>query len=381
VTDSPLSSAGAGSRSGFAPVRRLGSFLVTSGLIARDGLPAPIDGDVRAQTRIVLDRLGVLLADAGSSLARIAAVQVYLRNPADFAAMNSVYATYFTDAPPTRTTVAADLRDPHALVEIAVVAVPDGAPRDVIHPAGWPKSPNPYSYGIRSGDTVFLSGLLARDPITHTPIDGDTAAQTLALLDHGQAILEAAGLDLGDVVSTRAYITDAGDFDAMNTAYRARFLAPMPVRATVRTGLMSPAYAVEMTLTAVDGERQIVSAVPSVDGMTVERPSPNLSAAVITRDRVFLSGLLGAPETHPGELVAQTRDMCAQVGRTLAAAGADWSRVGEVLLYVTDMRARDLALEQLSSVLPLSSVAGVTVGTGLLAPGGVIELMVTAARG
>ena len=43
-----------------------------------------------------------------------------------------------------------------------MIAVPKGGERVVIHPAGWVKSPNPYSYAIRTGDTLFLAGLVSR---------------------------------------------------------------------------------------------------------------------------------------------------------------------------------------------------------------------------
>jgi hypothetical protein len=80
---------------------------------------------------------------------------VYLKNQSDFAAMNEVYRTYWTKDPPARTTVM--VRAPQrGLVEvISAVAVPDGGERVVVNPSDWMTSPNPYSYGIRSGNTLF----------------------------------------------------------------------------------------------------------------------------------------------------------------------------------------------------------------------------------
>ena len=62
-------------------------------------------GDVKAQTKQVLDTISATLKTAGSSLANAASVTVYLRNQADFAAMNKVYRGYWTADPPARTTV------------------------------------------------------------------------------------------------------------------------------------------------------------------------------------------------------------------------------------------------------------------------------------
>ena len=103
-------------------------------------------GDVKAQTKQVLDNISATLKTAGSSLANAASVTVYLRNQADFAAMNEVYRGYWTKDPPARTTVMVPLLN-EGLVEIAVVAVPDGGERVVVNPSEWSSSPNPYSYG------------------------------------------------------------------------------------------------------------------------------------------------------------------------------------------------------------------------------------------
>ncbi len=127
------------------------------GLVYASGTIVP-DGDIRAQTKAVLDSLDATLKKAGSSLANAASVQVYIKNAADFAAMNEVYRTFWKADPPARTTIVADLVLPNGLVEMSVVAVPTGGDRTVIHPADWMKSPNPYSYGIKTGNTLFLSG-------------------------------------------------------------------------------------------------------------------------------------------------------------------------------------------------------------------------------
>ncbi|MBW8861654.1 MAG: RidA family protein, partial [Acidobacteria bacterium] len=83
------------------------------------------NGDIKAQTKQVLDNISATLKTAGSSLANAASVTVYLRNQSDFAAMNEVYRTYWPKDPPARTTVMLPLLN-EGLVEIAVVAVPDG---------------------------------------------------------------------------------------------------------------------------------------------------------------------------------------------------------------------------------------------------------------
>ena len=66
--------------------------------------------------------------------------------------MNEVYRGYWTKDPPARTTVMVPLLN-EGLVEIAVVAVPDGGERVVVNPSEWSSSPNPYSYGDQDAAT------------------------------------------------------------------------------------------------------------------------------------------------------------------------------------------------------------------------------------
>ena len=122
-----------------------------------------------------------------------------------------------------RTTVQADLVAPNGLVEISAVAVPNGGERTVIHPAGWAPALDPFSYGIKTGNTLFLAGLVARNGKDNSPVEGPMAVQTKAVLDNGAEILKAAGMGFEHVVSSRVFITDATMFQEMNGVYRTYF--------------------------------------------------------------------------------------------------------------------------------------------------------------
>jgi 2-iminobutanoate/2-iminopropanoate deaminase len=82
-----------------------------------------IDGGIEPQTRQVLENLKAILEAAGSSLNKVVKTTVFLRSMDDFAAMNAVYATYFTAEPPARSTVAVAGLPLGALVLIDVVAL------------------------------------------------------------------------------------------------------------------------------------------------------------------------------------------------------------------------------------------------------------------
>jgi 2-iminobutanoate/2-iminopropanoate deaminase len=110
---------------------RVGDLVFVAGQVAID--PATgrvVEGDVRAQTRRVLDNVAAILRAAGTSLAHAVETTCFLREIGDFAAFNEAYQPYFPADPPARTTVQAGLPREGLLVEIRVVAaMPDGARR------------------------------------------------------------------------------------------------------------------------------------------------------------------------------------------------------------------------------------------------------------
>ena len=85
-----------------------------------------VEGDVRAQTERALQNLSAVLEAAGSSLANVVKTTVFLTNMGNFAAMNEVYATFFGNEPPARSTVAVAELPKGAQVEIEAMAVRNG---------------------------------------------------------------------------------------------------------------------------------------------------------------------------------------------------------------------------------------------------------------
>ncbi|OFV85314.1 MAG: reactive intermediate/imine deaminase [Acidobacteria bacterium RIFCSPHIGHO2_12_FULL_67_30] len=101
-----------------------GGFLFLSGQVALDPATGQlVGGDIRAQTERVLKNLEAVLAAAGSSMAAVVKTTVYLADLNDFAAMNEVYARFFSAPPPARSTVQAARLPRDARVEIDVIAV------------------------------------------------------------------------------------------------------------------------------------------------------------------------------------------------------------------------------------------------------------------
>ena len=107
----------------YSPAIRTGQLLFVSGQVAID--PATgnlIQGDVRAQTHRVLANVGALLTAGGLTFADVVRTTVFLADMNDFAAMNEVYATYFSAPAPARATVQVARLPKDARLEIDVIA-------------------------------------------------------------------------------------------------------------------------------------------------------------------------------------------------------------------------------------------------------------------
>jgi 2-iminobutanoate/2-iminopropanoate deaminase len=362
---------GSGNGPRLAEHRRLGRAVVLSAALPLDGSGGIVAGGIAEQTRCALERLGQAAGRAGVSLQRAAAIHVSLRDAADFAAMNEAYAPFFPVDPPTRTTVVTPPIVPAALIAISAIVIPDGEPRDVVHPAGWQASRHPYSYAIRSGDTLWLAGLVSRRGRDGVAVDGDVGVQTRAIFDNAAELLAAAGFGFGDVVSGRVYIPQASDFPAMNDVYREAFAGVSPPsRATVVAGLMLASLQVEITFVAVRD--------PNRTAIGSSGPLP-FSPAVAAGGRLFVAGMLGNAPGARIDTAAETREIVTRVGHTLGQAGLTWTDVREALIFVTQPGVAASVLGELAEALPDGLPAGSVVQSALVVPDATVEIMVTAA--
>ncbi|RDB15470.1 2-iminobutanoate/2-iminopropanoate deaminase [Hypsizygus marmoreus] len=95
-------------------------------------------------------------------------------------------------------------------------------------------STSPFSQGIVSGDHLYISGMLPVSPDTGKIVgEGDFAAQTRAVLNNVQAVVEAAGSNLGKVVKVNAYLTDLKNFETFNMVYAEVFGNHKPARSAL----------------------------------------------------------------------------------------------------------------------------------------------------
>jgi len=116
-----------------------------------------------------------------------------------------------------------------------------------------PKAIGPYSQAIRAGDFLFVSGQLPIDPATGQMAAGDAAAQAGQSLANIRAILDAAGMEMSNIVKTNVFLKDMGDFPKVNEVYAGFFEGEYPARAAVEVARLPKDALVEIEAVAYKG--------------------------------------------------------------------------------------------------------------------------------
>jgi len=116
-----------------------------------------------------------------------------------------------------------------------------------------PKAIGPYSQAIMTDGLVFTAGQVALDPKSGALVGTTTAQQTEQVFKNLEAVLTAAGTNLGNVVKTTVYLADMGDFAEMNEVYAQHFGTHKPARSTVQAAGLPKAARVEIDVIALKG--------------------------------------------------------------------------------------------------------------------------------
>lgn len=124
-------------------------------------------------------------------------------------------------------------------------------PKQVIITAEAPAAIGPYSQAIRVGNLVFASGQIPLHPQTGEVVGETAAEQARQVLRNLQAVLQAAGASLPDVVKTTIFLTDLGQFAAVNAVYAEFFPENPPARSTVQVAALPRGVQVEIEAIAV----------------------------------------------------------------------------------------------------------------------------------
>jgi len=102
---------------------KVGDMIYTSGQIPMTADGKLVDGDIKAQTRQILENLTQVLEAGGSSLSQIVKTTIYLTDMDDFIAVNTVYGEYFAGSYPARSTVAVKTLPKNVDIEIDAIAI------------------------------------------------------------------------------------------------------------------------------------------------------------------------------------------------------------------------------------------------------------------
>ncbi|SEN20268.1 2-iminobutanoate/2-iminopropanoate deaminase [Prevotella sp. ne3005] len=122
--------------------------------------------------------------------------------------------------------------------------------KKVIRTTKAPSAIGPYSQAIQVGNIIYASGQIPIDPATGSFVEGGIKEQTRQSLLNVKAILEEAGLTMGNVVKTTIFMADMNDFADMNAVYAEFFAEPYPARSAVAVKTLPKGALVEIEVVA-----------------------------------------------------------------------------------------------------------------------------------
>jgi len=124
------------------------------------------------------------------------------------------------------------------------------ATKSIIQPKNSPAAVGPYNHAVRVGDLLFCAGQIPLDPATGQLVAGAIQAQTERVLLNVKAILDDQKLTFAHVVKSTVFMTNLGDFAAMNEIYAKYFTGNFPARSTVQVAALPKGAAVEIEIVA-----------------------------------------------------------------------------------------------------------------------------------
>lgn len=287
------------------------------------------------QVRQALDNVKRIVEAAGLTMDNVVYTQVYLTDVSKAGEINRVFAEYFPKVPPARAVLGvANIPEPP--VQISAVAVRDLQGRRAIFPANFPRG-NSFSPGVLTHDRLFISSMAGIDPASGK-VPGDPGQQVDVALDGMKAVLNAAGLELSNMVFVNPYLTSEIPMRVMNERYARRFeFGNTPARATIEVSSLPDGAHIEYTGVAV----RDLQARKAVRPKNMP-PSPTASPCVFAGETLYCSAKDGfIPGPHGGVYASTTATQLRQTMRNLLdnleEAGMDFSEVVSTNVYLDDL--------------------------------------------
>lgn len=119
-------------------------------------------------------------------------------------------------------------------------------PKSIIETPDAPQAIGTYSQAVKIDHTVYLSGQIPLDPVNMTLVDGDIRAQITQVFLNLQAVAQAAGGELSDIVKLNVYLTNLVHFPIVNDVMSELFVEPYPARAAIGVAALPKNAAVEI---------------------------------------------------------------------------------------------------------------------------------------
>jgi reactive intermediate/imine deaminase len=315
--------------------------------VAGQGAEAPggaMPDTFEEQVKQTLENVKSVVEAAGLTMDHIVYTQVYLEDIQKFDRMNRVYTQYFPKTPPARATLGV-AKLAGTPVEVNAVAVRDLAnKRAVSVPGHEPREP--VSPGILTHDRLFVSGMRGQDPRTGaTP--PDPADQVTLALDGVQAVVEAAGLKMNNLVFVNPYLTKRIPGRVMNKLYASRFeFGNTPARATIEVSSLPEGAQIEYTGVAVRDLNQRRAVRPKN-----MRPSATASPCVFAGDTLYCSAKDAfIPGPNAGIYAASVETQVRQSMRNLL------DNLEEVDMDLGDIVAANVYLDDISEFQSMNKI-------------------------
>lgn len=118
--------------------------------------------------------------------------------------------------------------------------------KEIIHTTNAPAAIGAYSQAVKVGNTVYLSGQIPLEPSTMEIVTGGFSEQTHQVFKNLQAVVQAAGGTLDDIVKINAYLTDLNNFTIFNQVMAEYFTQPYPARAAIGVSSLPKGALVEV---------------------------------------------------------------------------------------------------------------------------------------
>lgn len=123
--------------------------------------------------------------------------------------------------------------------------------KEIIKTENAPAPIGPYNQAVKTESTLYVSGQIAINPVTGEMAMDSIQEETEMVMENLKAVVEAAGLQMENIVKTSIFISDMNNFAQINEVYGSYFEKDFPARETVEVSVLPKNVNVEISCVAV----------------------------------------------------------------------------------------------------------------------------------